>query len=170
MSDRIAVMNQGRIQQVASPNECYHQPANRMVAGFIGSPAMNFIEAKKQGKTVTSDIFSIDAPQGITGDVALLGVRPEDISFDDEGGQIAEVRVFEQVGSFNIIYLSVEGYNGDVIAQTDASQQVAVGDRIPISVSSQRVCLFDESGDAVYTPSSYEQMEQSIAAQQESST
>src|SRR6184192_186496 len=79
MGDRIAVMRDGLLQQVASPRDIYDNPTNMYVAGFIGSPKMNFIPVKVSGTTATSSGFSIELPSAPGVDNGVLGIRPEDL-------------------------------------------------------------------------------------------
>ncbi|MHA1569661.1 MAG: ABC transporter ATP-binding protein, partial [Alphaproteobacteria bacterium] len=87
LADRIAVIHEGRLQQVAAPTEVYDRPANRFVAGFIGSPAMNFVPAKitdENGRRwLTAETFRLPAPTQIqppTGESVTIGIRPEHIA------------------------------------------------------------------------------------------
>src|SRR5580765_2035407 len=91
MADRIVVMNAGRVEQIGSPLELYDNPANRFVAGFIGSPAMNFLPEKRDGRDV------------------LLGVRPEHLEISSDGGLAAEVVVVEPTGADTHIFCKVGG-------------------------------------------------------------
>ena len=90
MADKIVVMNSGRVEQVGSPLELYDDPANLFVAGFIGSPAMNFLPERRNGRDV------------------LVGVRPEHLDIADDG-LAAEVVVVEPTGADTQIYCKVEG-------------------------------------------------------------
>jgi len=99
MGDRIAILNDGTLQQVATPLEAYHRPANRFVAGFIGEPSMNFIDCAVDGDVLTDDEFRYalpaDAADSVTaastmGDDATLGIRPEDIRVDIDGHVVAD--------------------------------------------------------------------------------
>jgi multiple sugar transport system ATP-binding protein len=91
MADKIVVMNAGKVEQIGSPLELYDNPANLFVAGFIGSPAMNFLPEKRNGRDV------------------LLGVRPEHLEISSDGGMAAEVVVVEPTGADTQIYCKVGG-------------------------------------------------------------
>jgi len=84
MSSRIAVMNEGELQQFDEPLECYYHPKNRFVAGFIGSPSMNFIEGRLTDDGVETDQFTLAIERDLqgteTGQAVTVGVRPEDIT------------------------------------------------------------------------------------------
>jgi multiple sugar transport system ATP-binding protein len=118
LGDRVAVMRAGALQQVGTPAELYEQPTNLFVAGFIGSPAMNFMPAETSGGKVRLPIGETDAPEGIGGGGKVIaGVRPE--SFEDasmvgelrnERGIVfeAEIDLVESLGSDLYAYFHVE--------------------------------------------------------------
>ena len=158
MSDRIAILNNGRLQQVAEPSKAYNQPVNQFVAGFIGSPSMNFVNAQLSNGQVTSDVFTFDAPSDVSGDITQLGIRPEDleITYDvTTGHTTATVRVFEEMGSMNTVYLRVGDHDDDIVAQVDAATQVEPGEQVGLTLNEERIHLFDSTDDAVYTPPLY---------------
>src|SRR5690625_3548725 len=92
LGDGVAVLKKGRLQQVASPRELYEQPVNLFVAGFIGSPSMNFLPAREAEGRLETPIGTLEVPEGVLAaargkDLVLLGVRPEyfeDMEFVDE--------------------------------------------------------------------------------------
>lgn len=99
MSDQIAIMNEGTLQQVGPPDEAYNQPANRFVAGFIGSLSMNFFDAVLEDDQIVTEPFTFRSPLDSEAEVAELGVRPEDLSVDyDTTGAytIATAKVFNR--------------------------------------------------------------------------
>ncbi|MFB6296340.1 MAG: ABC transporter ATP-binding protein [Halobacteriales archaeon] len=152
MSDRIAILNDGRLQQIAPPEVAYSQPANQFVAGFIGSPSMNFLECTVTNGTVETGGFTLDGPDGVES-AATLGIRPENVSlgFGSEGQTRASVTVFEQVGSFNIVYLDIEGVD-DVVAQVAGEQQFDPGDDVSVTINTDRIHLFGADGETVHNP------------------
>lgn len=94
MSSRIAVMNRGELQQFAAPLTCYYRPTNEFVAGFIGSPSMNFLDGRVTDDGVETDEFSLDVDEGVldgveSGKRVTVGVRPEDI-YLAEGSDIED--------------------------------------------------------------------------------
>jgi multiple sugar transport system ATP-binding protein len=128
LADRVVVMNQGRIEQVGAPNELYHRPATRFVAGFIGSPAMNFIGCKLEnvGDQVNirvTDAISFPAPtdraaryrQHVNNGQLLLGLRPEHITEAHdhlEPGSVpfdAKLDVTEPMGMETLVYFPLNG-------------------------------------------------------------
>src|SRR5438876_3366766 len=144
MGDRIAVMKEGVLQQVASPREIYDDPANMYVAGFIGSPKMNFIPVTVSGKTAKASGFSIELPKAPGIEKGVLGIRPEDLTEVPHEGfpQIdIKVEVVEVLGSDQYLYGKVGG--DDIIARLDPQFQVSVGDRVRLNVNMRRLHLFD---------------------------
>jgi multiple sugar transport system ATP-binding protein len=153
MSDRVAILDGGKLQQIAPPSVVYSQPANEFVAGFIGSPSMNFLDCTVSSGVVETTAFSLDAPAG-SEDAVTLGIRPESITLDHVGGDgdtEATVAVFEQVGSFNIVYLDIDGLD-DVVAQVPGAKQFEAGDRVSVTIDTDRIHLFAEDGETVHNP------------------
>ena len=154
MGDRIAVMNQGEIQQVASPLEIYHHPANIFVAEFIGSPPMNFLTVEVKSPLVLfHPQFSLTIGQkweslvkAYVGRSLILGIRPEDfdVSSPEEGHIQVEVDLIEFLG--NDTYIS-----GVLSSDKNCSLQVRmgfdvyfnVGESIWLSINSEKIHLFD---------------------------
>jgi multiple sugar transport system ATP-binding protein len=123
LGERIVVMNKGTIQQIATPTELYNKPQNMFVAGFIGSPAMNFMDAEIHGDrvTVTGAKFKLsdEMVKGLRayeGKSVVLGIRPEHIYGEDitmnvsaEHKLAAQVQVIENLGAENLLYFRVGG-------------------------------------------------------------
>ncbi len=151
MGDRIAVLKDGLLQQVASPREIYDEPANMYVAGFIGSPKMNFIPVTVLGQTAKASGFEIQLPRAPGIERGVLGLRPEDLSEEVKDGEPPldmRVEVLEVLGSDQYIYGKVG--NDDLIARVDPHYRVAIGDQVKLGVNMRRLHLFDaESEKAV---------------------
>ena len=151
MGDRIAVLKDGVLQQVASPREIYDEPANMYVAGFIGSPKMNFVPVTVQGQTAKASGFEIQLPRAPGIQRGVLGLRPEDLSEEAKDGAPPldmRVEVLEVLGSDQYIYGKVG--NDDLIARVDPHYRVAIGDQVKLGVNMRRLHLFDaESEKAV---------------------
>jgi multiple sugar transport system ATP-binding protein len=144
MGDRIAVMKDGILQQVASPREIYDDPANLYVAGFIGSPKMNFVPVTISGSTAKASGFSIQLPKAPGIEAGVLGVRPEDLTEVPHEGfpQIDMiVEVVEVLGADQYLYGKCGG--DDIIARLDPQFKVAIGDRVRLNVNMRRLHLFD---------------------------
>ena len=136
LSDRIAVLNHGELQQIAAPLECYNQPANRFVAGFIGSPSMNFIQAtvgdgrlEAEGYAVSFDTAVVDGLG--QGDRVEMGIRPEDIYLTENSHEAkdpsetvsVETDVLEPMGDQIFVYLKPMTAPGDGGGMGDAEQR-----------------------------------------------
>jgi multiple sugar transport system ATP-binding protein len=144
MGDRIAVMKEGVLQQVAPPRELYDHPVNIYVAGFIGSPRMNFIPVTLDGKTAHASGFTVEFASAPGIDKGVLGIRPEDLDEQPrEGGAKIEmkVEVVEVLGSDQFLYGKVGG--DDVIARVDPQFTVAPGDAVKLGLNMRRLHLFD---------------------------
>ncbi|MBH0004150.1 ABC transporter ATP-binding protein [Pseudoalteromonas sp. SWYJZ12] len=130
MADRIAVFNAGIIEQVGTPLELYKNPVNKFVAGFIGSPKMNFI----------------DAPQNEDANVSCIGIRPEHITLSTEQGTWAgTVGVIEHLGSESFLHINIEG-KGTVTVKADGDCPLKYGDSIYLSAPADKILKFDKDG------------------------
>ncbi|MFC4357665.1 ABC transporter ATP-binding protein [Halobium salinum] len=164
MGDRIAVLNDGELQQLGTPLECYHRPANRFVAGFIGSPSMNFLSLSFDatagvGSTGGIDYhFTDEQAERIRTSGAgavTLGIRPEDIELAEAEGPDtvrAAVRVVEPMGKESYLYLDVSGT--EVTASVPGDYGIDVGDQLRLRFPRDRVHAFDaETGETVFNRS-----------------
>ena len=158
MADRIVVLNQGRVEQIGSPLELYHQPRNRFVAGFIGSPTMNFIEVKA---TAFSDQgVSVLLPGGATltipvavkivsaGDTLTLGARAEHLKVAPSGALAGSVTVVERLGGLTYLYVQLTPANL-VIVHADGDVSVKVQDVVNIAREPRLAHLFRADGIAL---------------------
>jgi len=160
MGDRIAVMNFGLLQQVGPPQELYEHPVNKFVAGFIGSPAMNFIDVRPrteggQTKLVSGDMLELPIPDklksAVIGGAAELtaGIRPEhfDIITGAAPGPGASVRatcdVVEFLGNEELLHVRVGDH--DLVIIVDASHRVRPGDVIELFAPIDKIALFDSA-------------------------
>lgn len=146
MADRIVVMQKGVIEQVGAPLELYDTPANLFVAGFIGSPAMNFLEAELRGGDVPyieleSAVIPVPtAPASQIGKRVIAGIRPEHLVLLDDGIP-ATVTVVEPTGSELHIFATVSGVQ--VTAVFRDRHELRPGDEIRLGAASGAVHLFD---------------------------
>ena len=160
MGDRIAVMRDGVLQQVAPPREIYDHPANMYVAGFIGSPTMNFIPVTLEGTTARASGFEVQLPTAPGVEKAVLGVRPEAMtdslrgaaaqsaSTNGQGGLDMKVEVTEILGADQFVYGTVG--QDSAIARVDPQMKVDPGDRLRLQLDTRRLHLFDPaSGVAI---------------------
>jgi len=157
MADKIVVLHGGVIEQVGSPLELYHRPQNAFVAGFIGSPKMNFIPvtvASAAAGALTLELpggTAITLPaQGATvtaGQMVTLGVRPEHVRVDGggEGKLTGTVRLAEYLGSESMFYLSlVDG--SDLSVKADGLAKASAGQSMIFGLPAQACHVFDQSG------------------------
>ncbi|WP_228941350.1 ABC transporter ATP-binding protein [Nocardioides sp. Leaf374] len=150
MGDRVAVMKDGYIQQVDTPLALYDRPANLFVAGFIGSPQMNLLEATAvEGKAQIGDYqVPVDptAAQVMRGNVTV-GVRPESwrIVDEGEGGLPVRVTVVEELGADAFVYgtSGVEGTPNNIIVRVNGRDHVHKGETIYVTTDPQHVHVFD---------------------------
>ncbi|MHB8296411.1 MAG: ABC transporter ATP-binding protein [Acidimicrobiales bacterium] len=159
MGDRVAVMHQGGLQQVASPREVYERPASSFVAGFIGTPTMSFLPVTiADGKVSCPPLrLSLGVLSGVT--QAVAGLRPEAFSLatpasggggpseqDGAGIITAEIEAAELHGADQFVYCRCEGHA--LTARLDAGAKVGVGDVVSLSVDRDCVHLFDTQSGA----------------------
>jgi len=152
MGDRIAVMNDGRLEQAGTPEELYERPANRFVAGFIGSPGMSFAEVSAEDGGLRGRGFRLPVAGAAAGGELVLGIRPEHVRpwRDDAGlaGPIeGTVAYVEALGRETFLGVDVEG--GDrfiVCVEGRAGEQP--GDRFRFGVATDGVRLFEREGGA----------------------
>jgi multiple sugar transport system ATP-binding protein len=164
MGDRIAIMNDGLLQQVDTPQMLYDFPTNIFVAGFIGSPAMNMLHGELQnsdgapsvrghGWTVPLPAPLREAPNKAADSHVVLGVRPEHLSpngatSEGEGTLPAKVEVVEHLGNELLLYLSVDSAN--IMARVPPETNVEPGQSMNLKLDSTNLHLFDEkTGDAL---------------------
>jgi multiple sugar transport system ATP-binding protein len=162
MGDRLVVLNHGELQQVGTPLECFYRPSNRFVAGFLGSPSMNFFEGRVEGGTIRTDGFDYDLTEqmqtsiGNRNDV-VLGIRPEDLVLNDAASSVhdfeATVDVVEPMGSISYVYLQAKPQNQDTtfIAETEGQRSINEEKTLYVEVPDEDVHLFDAaSGETVH--------------------
>jgi multiple sugar transport system ATP-binding protein len=155
MGERIAVMSEARLQQVGSPQALYDHPDNRFVAGFIGSPSMNFldVDVTRTGDAVQLKGDGIDIPlpdrymagfKSFSGNKLVAGVRPEhlDVAPNGPSGSLSgNADVVEYLGNEELIHLSVGGH--DIVALIGSEHRVKPGDDLTLHVPLEKVHLFD---------------------------
>jgi len=162
LGDRVVVMKDGVVQQVGEPLELYHQPANKFVAGFLGSPAMNFarvtltetngsVVAENSGLRITLPNEAAQRLRGHVGRKVTLGVRPEDLTVADTADLHhpcfdAVIEVVEQLGSEILLDMKV-GENA-MVACVDPAVRVRVRDKLRIAMRPSRIHVFDAETEA----------------------
>lgn len=165
MADKIVVMSMGYIQQIGAPKEVYDFPNNKFVAGFIGTPPMNFIDGRiEKGQfVVEGSTFKIEASQakllatrGYEGKSITLGIRPEDIHIDGEIYQrnndskvTIDVDVFELLGKEIIVYTNIGP--SKILINAESKHQIKMGDQINVALNMDKVHFFDcDSEERIY--------------------
>ena len=155
MADRIVILKDGVVQQVGTPQQVYNEPANAFVAGFIGSPAMNFFAARHlDGGLRLADGTELPLPAeraallGDRGEVQL-GVRPEHLRLAPPGPGTLPVRVgvVEPLGSDTLVYFVFEGVRH--VARVAPEETPTAGETVHLAVALERAHLFDTSSGLV---------------------
>ena len=159
MSDRIVVMNEGRIEQIGDVDEVYRYPNNRFVAEFIGNPGMNFVTGslsefaggtaavETEGNEIAFDAERIT--DGYDGDAVTVGVRPQNVSLSGEGVRAfaGTVRLLEPIGDRTLA--TIDGPQGELSALIPRNADVAEGEETDIYFDSAELYLFDPESTAL---------------------
>jgi ABC-type sugar transport system ATPase subunit len=156
MADKIVVLRAGVVEQVGSPLELYRHPSNLFVAGFIGSPRMNFIEASvlepsaemTRIKLADDNVLSIpvDSSRASAGDPVTLGLRPEDLKGQSGNVQLTlNVDVAERLGGTTYLYGTCAGLENFVV-EREGDDLAAAGESVSIAVPHDKAYLFDQDG------------------------
>ena len=169
LGTRIVVLKDGVIMQVDSPQKLYNEPNNLFVAGFIGSPQMNFVDAKcvVEGAkaSLQFDGYSMELPEakakklvdgGYAGKTVILGIRPEDISDDaevlaakPEATISTEVTGYELLGAEVMLYFTVGGANMSAKVASDTTARY--GDKIKVAFDVNKIHVFDKETELTIT-------------------
>jgi multiple sugar transport system ATP-binding protein len=156
MGQRIAVMSEAVLQQVGTPQALYDHPVNRFVAGFIGSPSMNFLQVNVTGSgdqlVLTGEAVSVPLPDQFRGRVhpgtVIMGIRPEHLELvtsAPSGSLRGNADVVEYLGNEELIHVNAAGQ--DIVAVVDSEHRVRPGDALELKVPLDKIHLFDpESG------------------------
>lgn len=147
MADRIAVLREGRVQQVGTPTEVYERPANQWVAGFVGSPRISLLACRAEGdRLVGEQGWSLPRPRWTTaedGRPLLLGLRAEDVSVEERGGAAlpGELYGLEPLGDRTVVDVKV----GSELVKVKARPTVSgtPGERVSVTVDLDRAHIFD---------------------------
>ena len=169
LGTRIVVMNAGIVQQVDTPQTLYDHPCNQFVAGFIGSPQMNFVDATC--KVVGDKVYLVAGPSeielppakakkliegGYAGKTVVLGIRPEDVH--DEQMFIetspntvieAKIRVYEMLGAEVFLYFDYEG--SSMTARVDPRTTARTGDHVKFALDAEKIHVFDKETQVTIT-------------------
>ncbi|MDE1996343.1 MAG: sn-glycerol-3-phosphate ABC transporter ATP-binding protein UgpC [Rhizobiaceae bacterium] len=150
LADRIVAMHGGVVQQVGSPLELYDRPANLFVAGFIGSPGMNFMNATYEAGSVKlkdGTILPLSSPLSLSNGASVtLGIRPEHVVMTADGSGIgADVELIEPTGFGIILHLSLHGLPFKVF--TLNREALTAGPQVKVSFPAQHLHVFDDKGN-----------------------
>jgi multiple sugar transport system ATP-binding protein len=175
MADRIVVLNGGSIEQIGAPLDLYNRPTNRFVAGFLGSPRMNFIAARagpSSGRVVSVEVAGLGgslplaieprAALPVPGDELTIGVRAESLR-PGTGGALtfdARVVVVESLGRETLLYVDAapleavdsESAEGYFAVHRPAQVVAGHGERLSITIPAEAVYLFDRDGRTLHNP------------------
>jgi multiple sugar transport system ATP-binding protein len=157
MGTRIAVMDKGVLQQVGAPQDLYDSPQKLFVAGFIGSPSMNFVNVNRDGDGVKGEGVAFPIPTRYrdadsSGDL-VAGFRPEHLELGDIPNSAtirAKADVVEFLGDEELLHVTVQGHEGDVVAVVSSENRVKPGDVLDLKLPLEKLHLFDRAtGDAL---------------------
>jgi ABC-type sugar transport system ATPase subunit len=144
LGDRLAVLEAGRLHQVGTPDEVFERPADRFVAGFVGTPAMNFLPARLDDETLVAGSLRLPAPGGADARPVEIGIRPDRVRLGQDGST-AEVRLVEPAGSEAFVHLRLHG--ADVVARVPSGERPRVGETVRVALHPRDLHVFDaESG------------------------
>jgi len=154
LGDRVVVMKDGLVQQMGAPLELYGRPANRFVAGFIGSPAMNFVNAtiSGDGRWAETEGLRLQVPERLRahgGKRLTLGVRPEALRIAngaDQHGFATTVDVIEPLG--NEILLNFKAGGAAMVARVDPGVRIKPHESVRFAIDPERLHFFDTQSEA----------------------
>ena len=159
LADRIVVLQAGRIEQVGTPMELYEQPDNLFVAGFIGSPKMNFLAAELVKANASEAVLRladgtqirahVDASRAAPGAKVTLGIRPEHFEIGGTGNLLSTTVTFvESLGGTTHAYCAYPGVEDALTCEFDGRTRVRAGDALSVAAPAEYCYLFDEAGQA----------------------
>jgi ABC-type sugar transport system ATPase subunit len=159
LADRIVVLNAGVVEQVGTPMELYHTPANVFVARFIGSPSMNTLPGKieaggTEARVTPQGGMSVKVqemiPQSAIGKPATFGVRPEDLTVTNGDNAIfkGKVEIVEKLGEVTMIYVDCGNPEEPIVAKLDGNVDIGKGADVALTASIENLHVFDEKGVA----------------------
>jgi multiple sugar transport system ATP-binding protein len=152
MADKIVVMKDGRVEQIGAPLELYDRPRNIFVAGFIGSPSMNFIKGRidtKDGKQIfrsdTGSVFPVEGGKAEIGQPVVYGIRPEHIDIGSSGLP-AKISVLEPTGSETQVFAKIGRDTIDAVVKDRVSARP--GEEVMFTINPRRAHIFDQQTNA----------------------
>jgi multiple sugar transport system ATP-binding protein len=161
LATRIVVMNKGKIEQIGAPMDIYRRPATRFVAGFIGQPAMNFLDTERtapqdgrlclqlaHGSILRTTLMDADLPH--TGPLTL-GIRAESITVDPQGELPGRIDIVERLGDRTLVHVGLAD-GSSVVAEAHRDSTAAPGEAVALRIDSARLHVFDAAGLAHHAP------------------
>ena len=146
LGDRLAVINEGVIEQIGTPIEVYEKPETKFVGEFIGSPQMNFINGTIKNDYFESKSLKLNTDLNIDNANVTLGFRAEDLEIKEDGEISLNIDIIEKLGSDSIIYGSNK--NGESICYKESGNtKLAIGENINVSINIDNIHIFDEKTD-----------------------
>ncbi|MFW6088074.1 MAG: TOBE domain-containing protein, partial [Myxococcota bacterium] len=149
LGDRLAVMNDGLLEQVDAPRVVYERPASVFVAGFVGAPPMNLVPAMLQESGVRAGALRLELPPGErrrpSGETGTLGIRPQDLSLTEHGDAdlIGTVELVEPLGHLALVHVESDPPLRTVVAASTAPRP---NERVGLRIDPARIHLFDAHG------------------------
>jgi multiple sugar transport system ATP-binding protein len=150
MGEEIAVLRDGAVVQIGTPDELYETPVDTYVAGKIGSPHMNMLKA-----TLGHDLSTLDTPlgkvisprkvqAGQSGEATLMGIRPSDIRVADtaDGAIASKVHLIEPLGDVTVVSVEAGGETLRIVLPEAAAQSMKLGDAVPITIDPNKIHIF----------------------------
>ena len=146
MADRIAVLNQGRIVQVGTPDDIYDRPATTFVAQLVGTPRINLFEVKRENDHlyIKDSELQLSVPAPDLPDSFLLGIRPEDVVPHSEGKFMGQVTLTEPLGVETIVHIKSGGQT--LLSLVPGMARLRIGDKVRFNASEDRLHCFDLGG------------------------
>jgi multiple sugar transport system ATP-binding protein len=141
LADRVVLLNDGEIQQIGTPDDIYDDPDNLFVAGFIGSPPMNFVEGRREGDRFTAAGVAVPCDRG--DGAVTLGFRAEDVVFDEDGPFFCTVFQVEPTGEATYVVLNLGQTR--VMVRADKKFRPQIDAPIRFSVTAERILFFDSA-------------------------
>jgi len=154
LADRMVVMNDGVVEQVGSPLEVYHNPATTFVAGFIGSPPMNFFHLSGKHAITAADTTEQAGSKAFPPSAALIGIRPEHLRLCPPGSGLcdAEVAFFEELGAGTLVHLRTRSLENYILRMESAHAPPALASTVGLTAAAEHRFFFDQQGRRIQHP------------------
>ncbi len=144
LADRLAVINNGIIEQLGTPIEIYNNPTSIFVAGFIGSPQMNFIEGELKNKKLKTQAFEIAGIKSDFSGKVILGIRPEHLAQSYNGLIKFNVDLVEKLGSDNLVYGEIKGKKDLLCYRTPGNEKINSGSKLALNIQENKLYIFNK--------------------------